>query len=121
MAWRCQNAIACGIRTAAPVSVQTGPFAASAVIRRRASSACIGGKNKRAAAPVDTSTTAGMTAACAALDAVRQREYARLAGRARRFIKRQKYTLLARREHYTYQGRQALKLWHQANRRGPTA
>ncbi len=62
-----------------------------------------------------------MTAACAALDAVRQREYARLAGRARRFIKRQKYTLLARREHYTYQGRQALKLWHQANRRGPTA
>ena len=56
-----------------------------------------------------------------ALDAVRKSEYARLAGRARRFIKGQKYTLLARRENLTYKGRQALKLLLKANRRWHTA
>lgn len=43
----------------------------------------------------------------AALDAVRKSEYARLAGQDRRYIKGQKYTLLASRENLTLEGRQA--------------
>src|SRR5712692_4802103 len=39
-----------------------------------------------------------------ALDTVRKREYARLTGKHRRFIKGQKYTLLSRRENLTTRG-----------------
>ena len=45
-----------------------------------------------------------------ALDKVRKSEYARLAGKDRRFIKGQKYTLLASRENLTLEGRRSLKL-----------
>ena len=44
-----------------------------------------------------------------ALDEVRKSEYARLAGKDRRFIKCSKYTLLSRRENLTLEGRAALK------------
>ena len=40
-----------------------------------------------------------------ALDTVRKSEYARLSGKDRRFIKGQKYTLLAHRENLTLEGR----------------
>ena len=53
----------------------------------------------------------------AALDKVRKSEYARLAGRDRRFIKGQKYTLLAHRENLTLEGRQSLKALLAANKR----
>ncbi len=56
-----------------------------------------------------------------ALDTVRKSEYARLAGKDRRFIKGQKYTLLTRRDNLTLKGRQSLKLLLQANRRLNTA
>ena len=53
-----------------------------------------------------------------ALDEVRRSEYARLeSDRERRFIKGQRYTLLSRRAHLSYQGRRALKLLLQANKR----
>ena len=48
---------------------------------------------------------------------MRKSEYARLAGKDRRFIKGQKYTLLSRRENLTLEGRQALKTLFAANRR----
>jgi len=57
----------------------------------------------------------------AALDRVRKAEYARLAGKDRRFIKGQKYTLLSRRENLTLQGRQSLELLLAANKRLNTA
>jgi transposase len=57
----------------------------------------------------------------AALDQVRKSEYARLTGRDRRFIKGQKYTLLAHRENLTLDGRQALKTLLAANKRLNTA
>src|SRR5258708_35899212 len=44
-----------------------------------------------------------------ALDTVRKSEYAQLAGRDRRYIKGQKYTLLSRREKLTPQAKQLLK------------
>ena len=53
----------------------------------------------------------------AALDAVRKSEYARLAGKDRRYIKGQKYTLLSRKENLTLAGRQALKTLLRANKR----
>ncbi len=56
-----------------------------------------------------------------ALDQVRKREYARLGGRERRFIKGQKYTLLSNRENLTLEGRQALKTLLAANKRLNTA
>jgi transposase len=56
-----------------------------------------------------------------ALDKVRKSEYARLAGRDRRFIKGQKYTLLAHRENLTVDGRRALKTLLAANKRLNTA
>lgn len=56
-----------------------------------------------------------------ALDQVRKSEYKRLSGRDRRFIKGQKYTLLAHRENLTLEGRQALKLLLGANKRLNTA
>ena len=56
-----------------------------------------------------------------ALDQVRKREYARLSGKDRRYIKGQKYTLLSRHENLTLQGRQALKTLLRANKRLNTA
>ena len=56
-----------------------------------------------------------------ALDKVRKSEYARLAGKDRRFIKGQKYTLLSHRENLTLDGRQALKTLLAANKRLNTA
>ena len=56
-----------------------------------------------------------------ALDMVRKSEYARLSGKDRRFIKGQKYTLLAHRENLTMDGRRALKTLLTANKRLNTA
>jgi transposase len=56
-----------------------------------------------------------------ALDKVRKSEYARLTGKQRRFIKGQKYTLLAHRENLSLEGRQALKALLAANKRLHTA
>lgn len=56
-----------------------------------------------------------------ALDKVRKSEYARLAGRDRRYIKGQKYTLLSHRENLTLEGRQSLKTLLAANKRLNTA
>ena len=56
-----------------------------------------------------------------ALDTVRKSEYARLSGKDRRFIKGQKYTLLAHRENLTLEGRKSLKLLLAANKRLNTA
>ena len=56
-----------------------------------------------------------------ALDQVRKSEYARVSGRQRRFIKGQKYTLLAHRENLTLDGRRALKTLLAANKRLNTA
>src|SRR5436305_2496344 len=56
-----------------------------------------------------------------ALDRVRKSEYARLAGRDRRYIKGQKYTLLSRRENLTLDGKRALKTLVAANKRLNTA
>jgi transposase len=52
-----------------------------------------------------------------ALDEVRKREYARLSGNNRRFIKGQKYMLLSHWENLTTRGRKALKLLFKANKR----
>ena len=56
-----------------------------------------------------------------ALDQVRKREYARLVGKDRRFIKGQKYTLLSHRENLTLDGRRALTTLLAANKRLHTA
>ena len=56
-----------------------------------------------------------------ALDKVRRTEYARLAGKERRFIKGQKYTLLSHRENLSMDGRRALKTLLAANKRLNTA
>jgi len=56
-----------------------------------------------------------------ALDAVRKSAYARLTGKARRYIKGQKYTLLSHRENLALDGRKALKTWLAANKRLNTA
>jgi transposase len=56
-----------------------------------------------------------------ALDQVRKREYARLTGKERRYIKGQKYTLLSRRENLDLDGRKALKTLLAANKRLNTA
>jgi transposase len=53
----------------------------------------------------------------AAMDKVRKREYGRLAGADRRFVKGQRYTLLSRWGNLTADGRAALKLLFKANRR----
>jgi transposase len=52
-----------------------------------------------------------------ALDKVRKREYARLSGKGRRFIKGQKYTLLSHWENLSQKGRESLELLFRANRR----
>jgi transposase len=56
-----------------------------------------------------------------ALDTVRKREYARLVGQDRRFIKGQKYTLLSRKANLTLDGRRALRTLLRANKRLHTA
>jgi len=56
-----------------------------------------------------------------ALDEIRKREYARLTGKARRYIKGQKYTLLSHRENLDLDGRKALKALLAANKRLNTA
>ena len=56
-----------------------------------------------------------------ALDQVRKSEYARVAGKERRFIKGQKYTLLSRKENLTLEGLQALRTLLRANKRLNTA
>jgi transposase len=56
-----------------------------------------------------------------ALDKVRKAEYARVSGKGRRFIKGQKYTLLARHENLSLEGRRSLKLLLAANKRLNTA
>jgi len=56
-----------------------------------------------------------------ALDTVRKNEYTRLSGKDRRFIKGQKYTLLAHRENLTLEGKKSLKLLLAANKRLNTA
>ena len=55
------------------------------------------------------------------MDEVRQREYSRLSGKDRRFIKGQRYNLLSRRENLTTEGREALRLLFRANKRLHTA
>ncbi len=57
----------------------------------------------------------------AALDKVRKSEYARLSGKARRYIKGHKYTLLSHRENLDLDGRKALKTLLAANKRLNTA
>lgn len=52
-----------------------------------------------------------------ALDKVRKGEYARLAGEDRRFITGQKYTLLSHWENLSLEGKKALQLLFNANRR----
>ena len=54
-------------------------------------------------------------------DEVRKSEYRRLAGRDRRYIKGQKYTLLSRNENLTLDGKRALKKLLSANKRLNTA
>ena len=56
-----------------------------------------------------------------ALDKVRKAEYARVTGAKRKFIKGQKYVLLAHRENLTNEGRKNLKLLLAANKRLNTA
>ena len=56
-----------------------------------------------------------------ALDKVRKREYARVCGNDRSFIKGQKYTLLSRWENLTLDGRRSLKKLLVANKRLNTA
>lgn len=56
-----------------------------------------------------------------ALDTVRKKEYGRLAGRDRSFIKGQKYTLLSRKENLDLDGRQSLRKLLKANKRLNTA
>ena len=56
-----------------------------------------------------------------ALDEVCKSEYRRLAGRDRRYIKGQKYTLLSRKENLTLDGKRALKTLLSANKRLNTA
>ena len=55
------------------------------------------------------------------LDTVRKREYARVSGENRRFIKGQKYNLLSRWENLNQKGRDSLKLLLAANKRLNTA
>lgn len=56
-----------------------------------------------------------------ALDKVRKREYGRLTGRSREYIKGQKYMLLSRWEHLNSDGRESLKKLLKVNKRLHTA
>jgi len=52
-----------------------------------------------------------------AMDKVRRQEYARLSGEGRRFIKGQRYNLLSHWENVSLEGKEALRLLFNANRR----
>jgi transposase len=52
-----------------------------------------------------------------AMDKVRRREYARLSGQDRRFIKGHRYTLLSHWDNLSLEGRKALRLLFKANKR----
>jgi len=52
-----------------------------------------------------------------AMDKVRKREYARLTGKDRRFVKGQRYTLLSHWENLSLEGKKALRLLFKANKR----
>jgi transposase len=52
-----------------------------------------------------------------AMDKVRKREYARLTGADRRFVKGQRYTLLSHWENLSLEGKNALRLLFKANKR----
>jgi transposase len=56
-----------------------------------------------------------------AMDKVRKREYARLSGHRRRFIKGQRYTLLSHWENLSLDGKKALRILFKANKRLNTA
>jgi transposase len=56
-----------------------------------------------------------------AMDKVRKREYSRLTGKDRRFIKGQRYTLLSHWENLSLEGKKALRLLCKANKRLNTA
>ncbi|MCJ7483080.1 MAG: ISL3 family transposase [Thermodesulfovibrionales bacterium] len=56
-----------------------------------------------------------------AMDKVRRSEYARLTGEDRKFVKGQRYTLLAHRANLTLDGKRALRLLLKANKRIHTA
>jgi transposase len=56
-----------------------------------------------------------------AMDKVRRREYARLSGQKRRFVKGQRYNLLSHWGHVTAEGKTALKLLFKVNKRLHTA
>ena len=58
---------------------------------------------------------------CDALDEVRKKEYQRLTGNARTFVKGQKYVLLSNRENLDHKGRKSLALLLKANKRLQTA
>lgn len=58
---------------------------------------------------------------CDALDEVRKKEYQRLTGNARTFVKGQKYVLLSNRENLDRKGRASLALLLKANKRLQTA
>ena len=59
----------------------------------------------------------GLTPLGVAMDDVRRREYARLCGEHRRFIKGQRYNLLSRWENLSLKGKESLKLLFRANTR----
>jgi len=56
-----------------------------------------------------------------AMDTVRKSEYRRLSGKAQRYIKGQKYTLLSNRENLSLDGKRSLKKLLQVNKRLNTA
>ena len=56
-----------------------------------------------------------------ALDEIRKREYARLSGQDRKYIKGQKWVLLSNRENLTLDGKTSLKALLKANKRLQTA
>ena len=56
-----------------------------------------------------------------AMDKVRKREYARLSGPGRRFVKGQRFALLSRWRNLSYTGKQGLRLLFNANKRLYTA
>jgi transposase len=58
---------------------------------------------------------------CNALDEVRKKEYQRLIGDQRTFVKGQKYVLLSNRENLDHKGRKSLSLLLKANKRLQTA
>ena len=125
----------CGTHTHSLACVRNTRCAASSAIRRRASSPSIGAQknNLRLLWPNAAGLVRAAQAAILydkfhimshlsdALDEVRKAGYSRLSGKARSYIKGQKYTLLPNRANLSLKGRQALKLVLTANKRLHTA